>query len=233
MWAVQVNCADISETVTRELKSDSATTQNKLAARKRPTQPRSLRTFDRILAAARELLKQQCRGELQRVTTNHIAAEAGVSVGSLYQYFPNTEAVLFEIYSGLIDGAQGILEAFDTPEQLALPPEQFISAFVDAMTIVEPDHELVIAIQQTVRSYPALVEVDKRHAQRIARRTREFLRRLGSKWPDDKLERLGLFAYYLDSGTWGYREHMAPDAAEVLEWERRTLKALLMSCLDS
>ena len=38
-------------------------------------------------------------------TTNRIAAEAGLSVGSLYQYFPNKDAILVELVRAHIDEA--------------------------------------------------------------------------------------------------------------------------------
>jgi AcrR family transcriptional regulator len=59
--------------------------------RKRPRQRRSNRTVERILAAAARIFDE--RG-YRSTTTNHVADEAGVSIGSLYQYFPNKDALL-------------------------------------------------------------------------------------------------------------------------------------------
>lgn len=59
--------------------------------RKRPRQTRSTETVDRILDAAARIFDE--RG-YHATTTNHVAAEAGVSIGSLYQYFPNKDALL-------------------------------------------------------------------------------------------------------------------------------------------
>jgi AcrR family transcriptional regulator len=65
-----------------------------ISARKRPQQERSARLVDDILeAAARVLVREGAR----RFTTARVAEEAGVSVGSLYQYFPNKEAILFRL----------------------------------------------------------------------------------------------------------------------------------------
>lgn len=59
--------------------------------RKSPSQERSRQTVQRILdAAARVFHEQGYTG----ATTNDIADEAGVSIGSLYQYFPNKDALL-------------------------------------------------------------------------------------------------------------------------------------------
>lgn len=61
-----------------------------LDARKQPVQRRSTVTVDAILEAAARILEQ---GGFTRYTTNAIAERAGVSVGSLYQYFPNRDAL--------------------------------------------------------------------------------------------------------------------------------------------
>lgn len=61
------------------------------APRKHARQARSRATQEAIIEAAARILEAQGGGGL---TTNAIAARAGVSIGSLYQYFPNKEAVL-------------------------------------------------------------------------------------------------------------------------------------------
>ncbi|MDQ8732764.1 TetR/AcrR family transcriptional regulator [Bradyrhizobium sp. LHD-71] len=59
--------------------------------RKSPTQARATQTVDAILEAATQIL--QSDGE-ERLTTNRIAERAGVSIGSLYQYFADKEAIV-------------------------------------------------------------------------------------------------------------------------------------------
>lgn len=58
--------------------------------RKAPSQPRSTHTVEAILEGAAHILE---RHGLDGYTTNAIAARAGVSIGSLYQYFPTKDAV--------------------------------------------------------------------------------------------------------------------------------------------
>lgn len=59
--------------------------------RKSPTQARAAQTVDAIVEAATQIL--QSHGE-ERLTTNRIAERAGVSIGSLYQYFADKEAIV-------------------------------------------------------------------------------------------------------------------------------------------
>jgi len=62
-----------------------------LSPRKRPQQRRSRVTIDTIFEATIQVL---LANGLDRITTIQIADRAGVSVGSLYQYFPNKRALL-------------------------------------------------------------------------------------------------------------------------------------------
>jgi len=62
--------------------------------RKVPQQRRSREMVERILAAGRTVV---LRDGYDAASTNRIAAEADISPGSLYQYFPNKEAVLSAI----------------------------------------------------------------------------------------------------------------------------------------
>lgn len=75
-----------------------------LAPRKRPLQARSQATVRAILEAAARVL---ARESLAGFNTNRVAEIAGISVGSLYQYFPNKEALV----TALIEEAQTALAA--------------------------------------------------------------------------------------------------------------------------
>lgn len=59
--------------------------------RKKPQQARSRATVDAILIAATYILE---RDGWSHFTTNRVAEKAGVNIASLYQYFPNKEALI-------------------------------------------------------------------------------------------------------------------------------------------
>ncbi|HEY3806678.1 MAG TPA: TetR/AcrR family transcriptional regulator [Kofleriaceae bacterium] len=65
-----------------------------LTPRKLPRQARARATVEAILQAAAYILP---RFGYEATTTNHIAERAGVNIASLYQYFPNKRAILFEL----------------------------------------------------------------------------------------------------------------------------------------
>jgi AcrR family transcriptional regulator len=64
------------------------------ALRKQAIQPRAQLTIARIVEAAAQLIEE--RG-LPGYNTNAVAARAGVSIGSLYQYFPDKDAIMIAL----------------------------------------------------------------------------------------------------------------------------------------
>jgi AcrR family transcriptional regulator len=76
---------------TRGLRNGGRATKTLRSPRKRPQQRRSQQTVDVILDAAARLFAEN---GFASTSTNAIAETAGVSIGSLYQYFPNKLALL-------------------------------------------------------------------------------------------------------------------------------------------
>jgi len=68
----------------------------RISSRKQPKQARSTELVSAILEAAVQVLAAE---GAQRFTSARVAEKAGVSVGSLYQYFPNKAAILFRLQS--------------------------------------------------------------------------------------------------------------------------------------
>jgi AcrR family transcriptional regulator len=99
------------------------------AARRAPLQERSQLTVEAILDAVIKLLK---RRSASSVTTNRIAETAGVSIGSLYQYFPNKRAIfaaLHERHIGQVDRIMQRQIAKSTESTL----EELIASLIDGM----------------------------------------------------------------------------------------------------
>jgi AcrR family transcriptional regulator len=67
---------------------------DQLSPRKAPKQRRSKATVAAILEATARVLKEE---GYERASTNRIAKVAGVSIGSLYQYFPSKEALVLAL----------------------------------------------------------------------------------------------------------------------------------------
>jgi AcrR family transcriptional regulator len=74
--------------------------QARINPRKKPQQQRARATIDALLTATARILVKE---GFDRASTNRIAEEAGVSVGSLYQYFPGKEALVAALIERHID----------------------------------------------------------------------------------------------------------------------------------
>jgi AcrR family transcriptional regulator len=100
--------------------------------RKWPGQERSRQTVEALLEAAARILDTPD----QPLTTNHVAATAGVSVGSLYQYFPNSASIVATLIERHIDeevaAASQILS--DHSGDIEGTIEKLTLAFIDAHT---------------------------------------------------------------------------------------------------
>ena len=105
--------------------------------RKKPKQKRSKLMVDNILEASIRVLKQH---PYQQFTTNRVAEAAGISIGSLYQYFPNKQSMLLELeirtVNEMIENVEKLLfeDKFKPEQRLYRAIEYFFiteSAFYD------------------------------------------------------------------------------------------------------
>jgi len=117
-----------------------------VSPRKQPSQKRAEVTVEAIMRATARILVK--RG-YDKTTTNHVAEAAGVSVGSLYQYFPNKEAIVAALLDEHLEQTQEFLRR-GTANALAQPLEDaargLIEGLLDAHR-VDPDLHRVFVEQ--------------------------------------------------------------------------------------
>ena len=108
--------------------------QAQISSRKRPKQARSTELVAAILEAAAQVLAKE---GAPRFTTARVAERAGVSVGSVYQYFPNKAAILFRLQSDEWRGTSELLRVI--LEDVQRPPLERLRAVVQAFVRSECD----------------------------------------------------------------------------------------------
>src|SRR5271154_4676106 len=103
-----------------------------LEARKTPVQARSTTTVEAIFEATVQVL---LRDGADRLTTTRVAERAGVSVGTLYQYYPNKHSLLFAVierhFYRVIEAVESACEQHHH-QPLDTMVEAVIQAFIDA-----------------------------------------------------------------------------------------------------
>jgi len=110
-------------------------TVNFMAMRHAPVQERSNDTVQQIFGATSTLLGKM---PLEQITTSRIAAEAGVSIGGLYRFFPDKQSIIDAIAVRSVDEFRASVErrleqtgGVDPPEFLYLVIDAYV-AFLDA-----------------------------------------------------------------------------------------------------
>jgi len=109
-----------------------------VSSRKQPQQARSSGLVAAILDAAVQVLAKE---GAQRFTTARVAERAGVSVGSLYQYFPNKAAILFRLQSDEWRRTSELLR--DILADRAKPPLERLRALVHAFIRSECEEAVI------------------------------------------------------------------------------------------
>ncbi|KAA6213093.1 TetR/AcrR family transcriptional regulator [Streptomyces albofaciens JCM 4342] len=137
-----------------------------LTPRKQPRQARAEATRQRILTAAAHVFAEY---GYAAGTTNRIAERARVSIGSLYQYYPNKDAILVELLVRHLDaGAAAVAERLDgqLPDSLEETIRLFVRASVDNH---QDDPQLLrVMAEQGPRTPELLDKVSRHHRARVA-----------------------------------------------------------------
>lgn len=102
--------------------------------RRTPKQERAQATVDAVVEAAARLLIED---GYDRLSTNRVAERAGVSIGTLYQYFPNKEAIVESLVHRLADERIAAFGATLTRlAQSDLPLHEGVSTLLDGTLAV-------------------------------------------------------------------------------------------------
>jgi AcrR family transcriptional regulator len=97
---------------------------------RKPKQARSLERVNRILDVAEAIFVEQ---GYAAATTKEIAAVAGVPIGSLYQFFPDKEAILQALAERYTDLLNQELQGFETEAMLALPLSEYLQRLIEGI----------------------------------------------------------------------------------------------------
>jgi AcrR family transcriptional regulator len=96
---------------------------------RKPKQRRACQTVDAVLDAVVRVLK---RDGFRSVTTNRIAEVAGVSIGSVYQYFPDKQAIFVALHKRHIEHIDRMVET-TLIEHAASSLHDLMTAMIEAM----------------------------------------------------------------------------------------------------
>lgn len=143
----------------------TVSTADELALRRTPRQARGRATFDRILDSTARLLEDT---GAEGLTTNLIAKSAAVNVATLYQYFPNKQSVLLELFKRQTDariqaGRRHIVGASGTADW-----RRNLRSAVRAIASAHASLPGAMSLRQVMRSSPDLLQHERLYSRQVA-----------------------------------------------------------------
>jgi AcrR family transcriptional regulator len=175
--------------------------------RKSPLQERSGVTVDAILEAAVRILLAHGYSAL---TTKAMADRAGVSVGSLYQYFPNKQAIVAELIRRHLREVITVIDATPALQGAGLEPnvqrvmERFVAAKIERQAISAALKAPIAEIQGRAIVMDAARGLVQSMAVRLGAE-------IGRPWTEADTMRLGLAIASVEGVIWQVIER-SPDA---------------------
>jgi AcrR family transcriptional regulator len=155
-------------------------------------QKRGLLRVEEILHAAGALYAEV---GYDKATTNMIAARAGISPGSLYQFFPNKEAITQAFAADATEQLHKVYDTILSSAVITLPLRAFVDTFIDMLVAFNRNHPGYLALElgSTISSPLALVLTDL-HQGILAHLDAMF----AARWPQSTQEqrRLPLLVSY-------------------------------------
>ena len=197
--------------------------QGKIDLRREPVQSRARLMKQRILEGARSLLAKDGLAELN---TNKLAAEAGIAVGTIYQYFPNKQSILSTLVDEWLTRIRMEVEEFSSEESLALGFDELFSQFLDRIALVERDWGVYLELQRAALLHPEVQALRQAHSEKMSALIAQILKSLGSNWEMERLKKLTYYCIHLNRATFSFAEEKGMPDAEI---DQCRVDAILMT----
>jgi len=159
-----------------------------LSPRSKPVQKRALARREQILAATAVLLEEVGQDDL---TTILVAKRVGVSVGTLYHYFPNKYAILYALAEQWLGEWNLALLELEAHKIESLSLKKFVEMVLDRTLLVYKNQSGILPLVQAMFGVPELKELDSQHDELIIASMARMFRRLEITEDQAELSRLG------------------------------------------
>ncbi|MFC4563886.1 TetR/AcrR family transcriptional regulator [Nocardiopsis mangrovi] len=161
-------------------------------------QERGRRRMAEILDAAEGVIAEN---GFEDATTNAIAARAGVSPGSLYQFFRNKDEILDALVPRFVQRSHGFWDAQLTEDVARLPLPDLIDRVVDAMAAFKADSPAYWVLFHGSPTSPRLARAAQELNGGIADRLRALFARRVPGLPEERLDLLAKVAIAITRGV--------------------------------
>jgi AcrR family transcriptional regulator len=145
----------------------------RLAPRRLPNQARARETLEAILRATGAEIDRE---GLDRLTTKRVAATAGISVGALYEYFPNKEAIVYALISDWLSRGFDVLDGLHPDRGGDQDMLTYLARQIEGMARIYADQPGLSGLITMISSMPTLREAVREHDSRSAATVASALR---------------------------------------------------------
>ncbi len=170
--------------------TDKSNGDGQLTPRRDPVQQRSRQRAQQIIDVTAGLLDQVGFDDLN---TTLIAKEVGISVGSLYHYFPNKHAILYAMGRQWLEGIERILDQIDSWPLESMAMADAVDRLVTINFKVYKKQRAILTLVQAMFSVPELRELDQEHDRLVISRMARVFKRLGLQRHQSERERIARF----------------------------------------
>jgi AcrR family transcriptional regulator len=147
----------------------------RLSPRRRPAQAQSRETVKRIQRAAAWIVENE---GLPKLNSNRIAAVAGVSIGTVYKFFPNKQAIMASVVAEWSEERERVRRDISELDPAARLSDQ-VEAWFRHMVETPASH--VLTITRVQQFYPELQTLDQSYVSRAVDMIDGALRRDGCR----------------------------------------------------
>jgi len=196
--------------------------QSTLEPRKSPSQARSAASVDAVLKATIQVLLKVGK---ENLTTTRVAARAGVSVGTLYQYFHNKSALLRAVLRRHLEEVGAVLETA-CREQAGASPETMATALVTSFLNAKMKD-----VRASVALYSVSSDVDGAQIVReMSQKANRAIAAMLASATDGLTSDPELVASMLRATMAGVSRRLLESASPELEFERVRDELVILVC---
>ncbi|MGK0445375.1 MAG: AcrR family transcriptional regulator [Bermanella sp.] len=197
-------------------------TPEHLALRKQPKQARTRALLDKVVASTAALVQAQ---GYHAVNTNSIAKHAEIDVKSLYEFFPNKEAILYRMADEWLLSIRNICLKYEDETYAALPWPAFFQQLNDAIKQDLMYSDKFISLNGLWDLLPEFSKLDTFHQDFIRQFYLKHFKRFGCTAPLKQQKTVCTFLMAVEDGVGSMLEYLKPAERDAL-WQMQTETAL-------
>lgn len=188
-----------------------------LKLRKQPKQKRTKALLEKVMASTAILVQEQ---GYQAVNTNAIAQYAGVDIKSLYEFFPNKEAILYRMADQWLLSLRQMCLQFEQEEYLVMPWREYFDLISETLRKDHSYTDNYRSLQELWVLLPEFDQLDQLHQKFMIQFFIRQFRRFGAATSDKELTALSLFFLALEDGIGATFGDISSEQLEAL-WQLR------------